>query len=165
MLKGLQLSELARLRAFWAAEQSPQRPQPCASLSIPTRAGSTERCVGSQKPQNLTIVFSRFCSFPYPSIHFISVLSVDTAAVSLFEDVTYLSPTSSWAPATSGFTFISLAQSVQAKGNPALAHSQGKSRELDSSALVSTSLGGGGGMFFHSFELPSVRLCKIIYFL
>lgn len=60
MLKGLQLGELARLRAFWAADQSPQRPQPCASLSIPTRAGSTERCVASQEPQNLTIVFFFF---------------------------------------------------------------------------------------------------------
>lgn len=146
MLKGLQLSELARLRAFWAAEQSPQRPQPCASLPIPTRREhrALRGFPGTPEPDH-SFFFSRFCPFPYPSIHFISVLSVDTAAVSLFEDVTYLSPTSSWAPATSGFTFISLAQSVQVKGNPALAHSQGKSRELDSSALVSTSLGGGGG--------------------
>lgn len=44
---------------------------------------------------------------------------------------------------TSGFTFISLAQSVQVKGSPALACRQGKSPELDSLALVSTSLGGG----------------------
>lgn len=72
MLKGLQLGELARLRAFWAADQSPQRPQPCASLSIPTRAGSTERCVASQEPQNLTIVFFFFlASVPFRILPFI----------------------------------------------------------------------------------------------
>lgn len=140
MLKRLQLGELARFRAFWAAGQSPQQPQPGTSLSAPTSAGSAERCVGSQ---DLTIVFSRFCPFLYPSFHFIPGMSVDTVTVSLFEDATYLSPTSSWVWATSGFTFISLAQFVQVKGSLALAHSQGKSRELDSSVLVSTSLGRG----------------------
>lgn len=73
-------------------------------------------------------------------------MSAYTVAVSLFEDAKYLSPTSSWVWATSGFTFISLAQFVQVKVSPALAHSQGKSRELDSSALVSTSLGRKRGI-------------------
>lgn len=146
MLKRLQLGELACFRAFWAAGQSPQQPQPGARLSAPTSAGSAERCVGSQEPQNLTIVFSRFCPFLYPSFYFIPRMSVYTAAARLFEDATYLSLTSSWAWGTSGFTFISLAQFVQVKGSPALAHSQGKSRELDSSALVSTSLGRRSGV-------------------
>lgn len=107
MLKGL-LGELACLRAFWAAGQSPQQSEPGASLSAPTSAGNTERCVGSQEPRDWTIVLlffwffvplprPRFCPFLYPSFHFILRLSVDTAAVSLFEDATYLSPTCSWA--------------------------------------------------------------------
>lgn len=86
MLKGL-LGELACLRAFWAAGQSPQQSEPGASLSAPTSAGNTERCVGSQEPRDWTIVLlffwffvplprPRFCPFLYPSFHFILRLSV-----------------------------------------------------------------------------------------
>lgn len=142
MLKGLPLRRTGRFRAFWAAGQSPQQPQPGAGVSAPPTPGSA-RAAGFPGTPALHHSFSSLLSLP-PALPFTSSRDrLSTQRLSVPKNVTYLLPTSRWPrQVLLSFPWPYPLSAQEVKDSPAMAHSQGKSRELNSFSPIPTSLEG-----------------------